>query len=230
MTGTVSELALAMLAFLAIHIIPSSVLRQGIIEKIGYIGYMAFFNILSIAIFIWLCFAYGEAPTGEMLWDSGNAGRYLAVVLMAIASILMIGSYTSPNPTVVGGDKTLGTEGSYSGINAISRHPLMWAIVLWSITHLVNNGDITGIIFFGGIGLLALSGTFLIDAKKARQLGPGWEDFRERTSNIPFLAILQGRARFSLSRLWWRILLGLVVFALFFHFHALVIGVSPMPY
>ena len=229
MTGTLGELILAALAFLFIHIIPSSFLRERLVSKVGEKAYLAGFSLLSLAVLIWLVFAFRAAPMGEMLWDAGNAGRYLAMLLMLIASILFVSANTSPNPTAVGAGKLLERESAYSGINAITRHPLMWSITLWSITHIINNGEISAIVFFGTFGLLAFSGTFLIDAKKARQLKDGWGAYKARTSNIPFVAILQRRATLSIKPLWWRILLGIVLYAVLFHFHSFVFGVSPNP-
>jgi uncharacterized membrane protein len=230
MTGSLIFLVLAMISFLAIHIIPSSFLREKMVGRIGEGGYMAFFNLLSFAVFIWLILAYKAAPAGEMLWDAGNAGRYVGIVLMACASILFVGLFTGPNPTSAGADKLVNKEFAYTGINSITRHPLMWSITLWSIAHLINNADSASVIFFGGLGILAFSGTFLIDQKKERRMGEDWDRYANRTSNIPFMALVQGRATFSIKTLWWRILLGLVVFALLFHFHAMVLGVSPAPY
>ncbi len=229
MTGTVGELILAALAFLAIHIVPSSVLRERVVSRIGEKAYMAGFSLLSIVILIWLVMAYRATPFGDMLWDAGNGGRHLAMLLMLIASILFFGAITSPNPTAIGADKMLGKESAYSGINAITRHPMMWSFTRWSIAHIVNNGDITSIVFFGTFGLLAFVGTFLIDAKKARQLKDGWGAYETRTSNIPFAAIIQGRATLSITPLWWRVLLGVVLFAALYLLHPLAFGVSPGP-
>jgi len=228
MTGSLASLFLATLAFLAIHIIPSSFLRTKMVGRMGEGGYMAFFNLLSLAIFVWLIFAYKYAPVTENLWDSGNTGRYIGLLLMVCASVLFVGVFTGPNPTASGAEKLIDKEFAYTGINSITRHPLMWAITLWAVAHILNNGDLTSIFFFGGLGILALLGTFLIDSKKRRQISD-WERFAARTSNIPFLAIIQGRATVSLKSLWWRVLLGLVLFVVLFGFHAMVIGVSPAP-
>ncbi|PHQ68973.1 MAG: hypothetical protein COB93_09250 [Sneathiella sp.] len=229
MTGSLASLALAMLIFLAIHIIPSSFLRTKIVGRIGEGGYMAFFNLLSLVVFVWLIFAYQAAPVGESLWDAGNAGRYIGVVLMVIASVFFVGIFTGPNPTASGAGKLVDKEIAYTGINSITRHPMMWAITLWALVHIINNGDAGSVIFFGGLGFLAFAGTFLIDAKKQRQLADGWTRYAARTSNIPFLAMAQGRATVSLKTLWWRVVLGLILFFVFFGFHSTVIGVSPGP-
>jgi uncharacterized membrane protein len=190
---------------------------------------MGVFSLLSALILAWLIYAYNVAPIGDMLYFVGNAGRYIALILMLIASILFFGAVTSPNPTAVGAGKMLEKESAYTGMNAISRHPMMWSFTLWSIAHILNNGDLPSIIFFGTFGVLAFAGTFLIDAKKARQLGDGWTAYKARTSNIPFAAIIQGRATLSLKPLWWRVLLGFVLFMALFHLHPLVFGVSPAP-
>ncbi|WP_339631788.1 NnrU family protein [uncultured Sneathiella sp.] len=229
MTGTLGELIVAALAFLLIHIIPSSVLRVRLVSKIGEKGYIVGFSFLSLVIIIWLVTAYRDAPVGDMLWNAGNTGRYLGILLMLIASILFVGGITSPNPTAVGAGKLIERESAYEGFNAITRHPLMWSFALWSITHVVNNGNVSAVIFFGTFGVLALAGTALIDAKKARQLEESWAGYKARTSNIPFAAILQDRATLSIKPLWWRILLGIVLYAVLFHFHNFVFGVSPAP-
>jgi uncharacterized membrane protein len=229
MTGSLFMLSAAMIAFLAIHIIPSSYLRVAIVSKIGTGAYLGLFSLLSIAAFAWLIYAYIQTPIGSPNWNAGNAGLYLGTILMPIAFILFVSAYTSPNPTTLGGDKLVDKEFAYGGINAITRHPLMWSIILWSIVHVINNSDSTSLIFFVGFGVLALAGTFLIDRKKAQQLQDGWDRYAARTSNIPFLALLQGRATFSFKPLWWRILLGLFIFAAVFHFHASLFGVSPVP-
>lgn len=229
MTGTMGALLLAALVFLAIHIIPSSVLRGRIVAATGEKAYLAGFSLLSILVFVWLVLAYRDAPAGETLWQAGNAGRHIGMLLMLIASILFVGGLTSPNPTAVGAARLLGKESAYSGINAITRHPMMWSFLLWSITHVINNGDIASLIFFGTVGVLALAGTFLIDAKKARQLGEGWTDYSRRTSNIPFAAVIARRATLSFRRIWWRILLGAVLCAVLLILHEPVFGVSPHP-
>jgi uncharacterized membrane protein len=227
MSDSLVMLMAAMIFFLAIHIIPSSFLRPALVSRIGAGAYLGLFSVLSGSAFAWVIYAYSHTPIGQPNWDAGNVGLYLGVILMPIAFIFFISAYTSPNPTVVGGGKLVDKEFAYQGINAITRHPLMWAIVLWSIVHVINNSDTTSIIFFGGFGVLAFAGTFLIDAKKSKQLKDGWERYAARTSNIPFIAILQGRARFSLKPLWWRTLLGLFIFAAVFHFHSSLFGVSP---
>lgn len=229
MTGTILELLIATVFFVGIHTIPSSFMREAIVGKIGRNAYMAMFSLLSIAFLVWMVMAFNAAPYGEVLWEVGNWGRYLAIGLMVIASILFIAPYTGVSATGIGGEKSVKKEAARSGLNAITRHPLMWSFVIWSAVHLLNNGDLKSIIFFVGFGGLALAGTFLIDAKRKRDVGEGWSDYTAHTSNVPFLALLQGRAKLSIGSVWWKVLIGLVLFMAFFHLHTMVIGVPPFP-
>lgn len=230
MTGTLSSLVIATIFFLGIHILPSSYLRTSVVAKIGNGPYMGLFSLASVVGFIWMVFAYIDAPDGPLLWELGNGARYAAIILMVFAAIFFVSAYTSRNPTAIGNDTKVLDPAVRGGINAITRHPLMWSFVLWSLAHLLNNGDTRSVIFFGGFGLLALLGSHMIDLKKAKSLGADWTVFKDGTSNIPFLAVLQGRAKLSLGQLWWRVLAGLILFMAFFHLHRVLIGVSPFPY
>ena len=42
------------------------------------------------------------------------------------------------------------------GIAAITRHPLLWALTLWSLAHLAPNGDLAHGLLFGSFALTAL--------------------------------------------------------------------------
>lgn len=229
MTGTISQLAIATFLFLGIHILPSSFLRKVIVDKIGLKAYLGGYSLLSAAFLIWMVMAFIAAPYGPVYWEFGNWARYVVILAMIPASIFFIAPYTGKSPTGIGGEKSVKSQSARSGLNAITRHPLMWAFILWSGAHLLNNGDLKSIIFFGGFGALALAGTILIDAKKARQLGADWTDYSAHTSNVPMLAILSGNAKLAFKPLWWRVLIGLFVFMAFFHLHTMVVGVSPFP-
>ncbi len=66
---------------------------------------------------------------------------------------------------------------------------------------MINNPDPPSWVFFGYVILLALGGTWLIDRRRRRLLGERWDRIRSETSNLPFLAILQGRNRLALGEI-----------------------------
>ena len=227
--GDFSGLVLATLVFLFIHIVPASALRAPLVNAIGERGYLAAFSILSLAALIWMIMSFNASDSGGYVWYHAGKIQYVTAVLMFIALVLGVGGLIGANPTSVGG-KVSGSGDPATGFLRITRHPFLMSVVIWSIAHLIVRGEMRAIVFFGGLGLLAAVGTVLIVAKTARRLGPEWERFRDATSIIPFLAIIQGRNRFSFSELKiWRLAIGVAVFALILHFHADIMGAYSLP-
>jgi uncharacterized membrane protein len=159
-------------------------------------------------------------------WPYRWAGlRWLPVVMMPFAFVLIACGYWR-NPTMVGADKLLKSDDPARGIIRVTRHPLMWGIMLWAGAHVLARGDVKSAIFFGGFLLLAGLGTLLIDYRK--QANPDWSRFAAVTSNLPFLAIAQGRNRIAWGEIGWlRPVIGLAVFAAFFAAHAWLFGARP---
>jgi uncharacterized membrane protein len=101
----------------------------------------------------------------------------------------------------------------------------MWAIGLWAISHLIANGDLSSLLFFGLLAALALGGSVMIDRKKQLALGGDWARLAEVTSNLPFAALVTGR-----TRLRWRdigllrIITGLLLYAVLYLAHPIITG------
>ena len=91
------------------------------------------------------------------------------------------------------------------------------------------NGDEASLIFFGSLAVLALAGTFLIDARRTRENAPGWGVFLQATSNLPFAAILERRQKLRLGEIGlWRAALALAVYVVLFWLHPWLFGVGPL--
>jgi uncharacterized membrane protein len=76
---------------------------------------------------------------------------------------------------------------------------------------------------------LALYGPPSIDAKRARRFGAAWSRYAAVTSNLPFLAIAQGRNALRLDEIGWgRIELAAVVFGVFLLLHPMIVGGNPL--
>lgn len=223
------QLILAAALFVGGHFVLSSTpLRAALVGAVGEHAFLGLFSGSMIALLAWLLVSYGNAPY-IAVWDAPDWTRWVPVAVMPFAFVLFLGGVSQPNPTAV--MQAAPTGGRLApGFLAVTRHPMMWAFGLWGLSHLPPNGDLASIILMGGMALLALAGTLLIDRKKARAWGPAWPPFAAVTSNLPLAAVLAGRNRLSLAELgWWRILLGLVLYALFMHFHTAVIGVPVLP-
>jgi uncharacterized membrane protein len=223
----------AAVAFLAIHLLISGTrLRDAITGAIGERPYLGLFSLASLAILVWLIIAYNAArisPENRVLYDLGHV-RDLGIVVVALAFVLGIQGLLIRNPTAVQQESAIGKEGAVRGVLRITRHPFLWGIVLWSGFHLLANGDLASVIFFGTFFVVALTGTFAIDAKRRRKLGAAWQSFAARTSNVPFAAVLSGRNTLHLSEsLGWRFWVALLVFVALLFAHPHLFGVSPFP-
>ena len=208
------SLIVAAACFLGIHIFVSGTrLRDVIVGRIGERSYLAIFSLGSLGIIIWMSGAYGAAPYLK-LWSAGAASRHIAFALMLPAVFLVVTGLATRNPTATGGAPLLERERAAVGIMTVTRHPFMWGIVIWSLAHLLANGDIASLIFFGSFGAVALIGPHLIDAKLAKRKGEAWAKYAAETSWLPFQAIVQRRNTLRLREIgWWRLALALVVYA-----------------
>lgn len=221
------NLILAGAAFLVTHLgISSTPLRGALVRRLGEYGYLALYSLISFATIGWLIVAFNHSPHTRFLWPPAPALHTLAIAVMPVAFVFAIGAFLGKNPSIVGQEKTLQSVGAGTGLIRVTRHPFQWAVVIWALLHILANGDLAALVFFGSLGLVSLLGTTLIDRKKAASLGEDWQRFAGSSSNLPFMAILGGRNRLALGELWLPVVLGLALYALVLWQHKWVSGVS----
>lgn len=164
---------LAWACFLGAHILPSMpALRTWLVARLGRRGYLAGFSLLSLLLLWWLIRAAGAAPFVP-LWDAGEAGRWLVNIAMPLAILC--------------------------AALAVGLSGLVLAFAIWAGAHLVANGDLAHVLFFGGMLVFALAGL--------------------RRSGVP--------RRFRWA--WGRVALAVALWAALLHLHPAVIGMSPLP-
>jgi uncharacterized membrane protein len=214
-------LVVATLAFLATHFVTSTPLRPALVNAMGEWPYRSAYSLVALITLGWMIWAYGNAPR-DQLW-TGFTG--IAVVLTPLAFVLIACGYWR-NPTMVGADKLLKSADPARGIIRITRHPIMWGVMLWAAAHILARGDSKGVVFFGGFLLLAALGTLAMDSRK--KSNPDWPRFAAVTSHVPLLAVAQGRNRIDWREIGWaRPAIGLAAFALFFLAHPWLFGSRP---
>jgi len=220
-------LAFAAAFWLAIHVgVSGTALRSTLVRALGLGPFSGVYSLLSIAALVVLIWAFRHAGTQE-LWTIPLGADWVLVALMLPASLLFVASLAGANPTLAG--QTLGEAGP-RGVTRITRHPMMCAFSLWALVHMLGNGDLASLLFFGTFGATALVGMPSIDAKIAARDTAAWARLSAATSILPFGAISAGRNRFMPSEIpWWVWLAGIALWALMLHFHARLIGVPPVP-
>ena len=225
MTGTTDHVLYAAIVFLAIHLLPGTPLRGQAVRAIGEGPYRGVFSLVSAVVLTWLAVAYAHAPYEE-LWPS--SARWLPLVVMPFAMILLVAGLTSRNPSMAGMEKAVDAQYAVGGIITITRHPMLWSFALWALAHLPSNGDRASLYMFGSLAVLALAGMVVLDRRKGEEIGSAWGPILMRTSAIPFLAVWQGRTKIDWRGIsWWRPLLGLFLYALVLGGHRQVFGVTP---
>lgn len=226
MANSLLSLIIAGIAFCGSHVLLSSTgLRGSLRDQLGERGFLAVYSLTALVTFAWFLMAYAHAPT-ITLWPSRRWTALVPVVIMPLATILLVAGYSTPNPTAVGMERSARADDPAPGILRVTRHPVMWAIGLWAVSHVIANGDLRSLLFFGAFAVLALGGTVLIDRKKQLALGSNWSRLAEVTSNLPFAALVARR-----TGLRWRdigvlrIAAGILLYAVLYLAHPIITGV-----
>jgi uncharacterized membrane protein len=217
-----SALVLATAAFIITHFVTSTPLRPKLVAAMGEWPYRGVYSVFAFITLGWMIWAYGHTPRDLVLWSGMHD---LPVLVMPFALILIACGYFR-NPTMVGAEGLLKSEDPARGMIRITRHPIMWGLMLWAAAHMLALGDVRALVFFGGFFLVAAIGSVSMDRRK--RANPDWARFAAATSHIPFVAIAQGRNRIDWREIGWkRPLIGLVAFFFLLWIHPWLFGVRP---
>ena len=230
MADTLWPVIAATIAFVFGHFILSwGPVRGALVARLGRGPFLGAYSVLMIAAFVWMNMTYIRAPV-IAVWPHSMTAKYIAWVFMLFATIFLVCGAATQNPTAVGGDRLLDRPEPARGIFKVTRHPILWAIALWSLVHIGTTGDAASLIFFGGLAFLSLAGMAHIDAKRRAENPERFARLAATTSAIPFAALIAGRTRVSLAEIGWpRILAGLALYLILLYGHEWAIGIVVAP-
>jgi uncharacterized membrane protein len=159
---------LGVAVFVGVHLVPMMPeWRAALVARLGEGGYKATFSVLALAGLIGAIVAY-RFTSHVPLWSSPEPLRALTALLMLAAVLLFAGAKGAP------------------WFRRVVRHPMLWAIALLGIAHLLVNGEPEGVILFGGLAAFGLAWQPLTDRRDAALDPVGWEEIRRTTSFWPF--------------------------------------------
>jgi uncharacterized membrane protein len=186
MDGAIITLIAANAAFVGTHFAMSHPLRAPMVKGLGAGGFQIAYSLVSLATLGWVYLAFTAAPPAD-LPGSGEAGWALATLITWPAMVLLAGSFAG-NPALPTPMAEQQARAEPKGVFRVTRHPMMWAIGLWAASHLVLLWSTRTMVTALAIGILALVGARLQDAKKATLMGEAWGAWSSRTSYWPRLA------------------------------------------
>ena len=221
--------ALAYAGFLLTHFVPTRpAIRERLIQAMGRRAWFSIYGLISLAVTVWVIWAAGRAPYIE-LWPQLPWTRWIPNLALPVAIVLAACGLPAKTVTL-GGPRVSKLDPQHPGIAALTRHPLLWALVFWSGSHLFPNGNLAHVILFGGFASMGLAGMAAFDARARRALSP--LDARAYFAATAMLSLrpLLDHARWrGMAPLTRRILIALGIWVGLLLLHPAVIGVSPLP-
>ena len=124
-------LVAGLVLFLGIHLVPTMpALRARVAGSMGEIPYKILFSVVSLAAFMLIVYGKAGAPFVEV-WQPPAWGRHLNMLLNLFAFIMLVAAYVPCN------------------MRRRLKHPMLVAIKLWALGHLLANGDLASMALFG---------------------------------------------------------------------------------
>lgn len=183
MNAAIWNLVAANVAFVGSHFAMSHPLRAPMVRALGEKGFSLAYTAVSFAALAWVYFAFIAAPPAD-LGGSGDIGWIAATIITLPAMVLLAGSFIG-NPALPTPLAETQARAEPRGVFRVTRHPMMWAIGLWALSHLVLFWSARTMVTALAMGILALVGARLQDGKKAVLMGEAWAEWSRRTSYWP---------------------------------------------
>lgn len=179
-------LIFGLVLFFGAHIFPSFVgVRSSLIARLGEGPYKGLYSIISLAGFILIIAGKSKADF-QPLWEPPLWSSSIAPILMLLSFVLLAAGNMPSN------------------FKRFTRHPMLWGVTIWSVTHLLANGDLSSALLFGVFGIFSL-----FDMVSSNLRGATRQDNR-----LPIKKDLTVVAA------------GIFAFLLFFFLHPVLFGVS----
>jgi len=189
-------LVVALILFIAVHLIRvlAPGFRLAMIAKVGRAGWIVIQSLLSLATLVLLVYAFGEArQTTGILYNPPMGMAHLTATLMLVAMICLVAGLL---------------PAGY--ISTKTKHPIVLAIKIWALSHLLSNGETSSVLLF--VAFLAWGVILRIALKK-----------RVRAGEIALRPFRSGR--FDIIA----VVVGIVLWAAFiWKLHYWLIGVYPL--
>lgn len=151
-----SVLILGLVLFLGVHSVRifAEGWRTRMRVRYGQNAWKGVYTLLSLLGFVLIVWGYGQARQAPIaLWGSPAWTRHLASLLTLIAFPLLVAAYVPGN-----------------AIKAKLKHPMVIAVKVWALAHLLANNTVADLLLFGGFLVWA---TLVFRAARQRDRAEG---------------------------------------------------------
>lgn len=186
MNQALIALIIANIAFVGTHFAMSHPLRAPLVQALGDTLFQVIYSLVSFATFAGVYFAFVASPTADLA-GTGEIGWAFATLISLPAMVLLAGSFIG-NPALPTPMAKAQARAEPKGVFTITRHPMMWGIALWALSHIVLHWSLRTTITASAMAILALVGARLQDGKKQALMGEAWDEWEAKTSYWPRLS------------------------------------------
>jgi uncharacterized membrane protein len=181
--------------FLVTHIVlAENPARRVLVRALGERPFAWSYGAIAVLQLIWIGQVVEAAPVVRY-WEPPAWAAAIPLLVMPLALLFLVCGFTQSNPTASLASGRLARR-EVTGILAVTRHPVMWGLGLWSLAHLAVVAEVAEALRYAAFAALALLFLPRIEAKQRAKWGEAaWADFTARSSSIPFVAMAQGRAQ-----------------------------------
>ena len=170
------ELLIAgLLLFAGTHLFPSCVTyRAKVIKSLGENTYKGIYALLSLAGIVLMAVGYARADP-VFVYHPVSWGHTLTAILMLMSMVLFAAANMPTN------------------LKRVTRHPMLWGVVVWGVAHLLVRGDLASLILFGGMAsyaLLAMLSANFRGARKQQEKLPFIKDVKPALAGLVANAVL----------------------------------------
>jgi uncharacterized membrane protein len=148
-------LILGIIVFLGVHTLTTlRDTRAGLIARLGANRFKGLYSFGAALGFVLICVGFSRYRAGGLIpvWIPPEGMRHLTILLMLFAFISLAAMSKAP-----------------SRIRGWLRHPMLVAIKIWALAHLLVNGDLGGMVLF--LAFLAWAVYDRISVKRRGDLG-----------------------------------------------------------
>lgn len=194
--------------------------RPLLVRALTPAGFTLCYSVLSLAILWWLIVASRDAPYVE-IWAWSPWQNWVPLIAMVPFCVILAFGVGVSNPFSFGGMRNDRFDAARPGLVKWVRHPVLVALLIWSVAHLVPNGNLAHVILFGAFAVFSLLGMKMIDKRRQREMGPDWQRLVRAMNEA------QGAHDVDWQSLLVRGLLAAITYVVLAGLHPYLIGVDP---